>query len=195
MAPSENITILAFAGSLRKESYNKSLLRAAKELAPGNMEVKLFDLDGVPFFNADVEAEGDPYYVKKFKKAIRDADGILVATPEYNYGVSSVIKAAVEWASRPPKDAPLEFKPVGIMGASTSLTGTARAQGQLRQSFSYTNSYCMSYPEILVYQADKKFDDEGNLTDRETLEFLETYMEAYNEWVVKHLIYIKETDD
>lgn len=195
MAPSDSISILAFAGSLRKDSYNKALLRAAKELASKEMEIEFFDLEGIPFFNADVEAGGDPEYVTEFKEAIREADGILVSTPEYNYGVSSVIKAAIEWASRPPKDAPLEFKPVGIMGASTSLTGTARAQGQLRQSFSYTNSYCMSYPEILVYQADKKFDDEGNLTDEETLGFLETYMEAYYEWVVKHLRYIKESDD
>ena len=195
MATSDNITILAFAGSLRKDSYNKALLRAAKKLAPKEMKIEFFDLEGIPFFNADVEAEGDPDYVTEFKEAIRQADGILVATPEYNYGITSVVKAAVEWASRPPKDAPLEFKPVGILGASTSLTGTARAQGQLRQSFSYTNSYCMSFPEILVYQADKKVDDEGNLTDEETLEFLETYMEAYHEWVVKHLKYIAESED
>src|SRR5690625_3898539 len=195
MATSDNITILAFAGSLRKDSYNKSLLRAAKEVAPGNVKIKIFDLEGIPFFSEDVEAEGDPDYVTQFKEAIRKADGLLIATPEYNYGMSSATKAAVEWASRPPKDAPLEFKPVGIMGASTSLTGTARAQGQLRQSFSYTNSYCMSYPEILVYQADEKFDDKGNLTDEETLEFLETYMEAFYEWVVNHLKYIKEWAD
>src|SRR5690625_5514046 len=90
MATSEQVSILAFAGSLRKDSYNKSLLRAARDLAPETMKVEFFDLEGIPFFNADVEAEGDPDYVKKFKKAIRKADGILVATPEYNYGMSSV---------------------------------------------------------------------------------------------------------
>jgi len=185
MATSEQVSILAFAGSLRKDSYNKSLLRAARDLAPETMKVEFFDLEGIPFFNADVEAEGDPDYVKKFKKAIRKADGILVATPEYNYGMSSVVKAAIEWSSRPPEDAPIEEKPVGIMGASTSLTGTARSQNHLRQSFAYTNSYCMPYPEILVYRADEKFDDEGNLTDEETLDFLETYMEAFHEWVLK----------
>src|SRR5690625_5784144 len=113
MATSDNITILAFAGSLRKDSYNKALLRAAKKLAPKEMKIEFFDLEGIPFFSEDVEAEGDPDYVTQFKEAIRKADGLLIATPEYNYGMSSATKAAIEWASRPPKDAPLEFKPVG----------------------------------------------------------------------------------
>lgn len=195
MAPSDNISILAFAGSLRKDSYNKSLLRAARDLAPDTMKIEFFDLEGIPFFSEDVEAKGDPAYVKKFKEAIRKADGLLIATPEYNYGMSSTTKAAIEWASRPPKDAPLEHKAVGIMGASTSLTGTARAQGQLRQSLSYTNSYCMSFPEILVYQADSKFDEDGNLTHEKTREFLKKYMEALQEWVVKHLKYIQDSGD
>src|SRR5690625_7298385 len=95
--------------------------------------------------------------------------------------MSSATKAAIEWASRPPEDAPLEFKPVGIKGASTSLTGTTRAQGQLRQSFSYTNSYCMSFPETLFYLTHKKVDDKRNLTDKVTLELLKTHLKAYHE--------------
>src|SRR5690625_6980762 len=100
MATSDNITILAFAGSLRKDSYNKALLRAAKKLAPKEMKIEFFDLEGIPFFSEDVEAEGDPDYVTQFKEAIRKADGLLIATPEYNYGMSSATKAAIEWASR-----------------------------------------------------------------------------------------------
>src|SRR5690625_1832058 len=122
MATSDNITILAFAGSLSKDSYNKALLRAAKKLAPKEMKIEFFDLEGIPFFNADVEAEGDPDYVTEFKEAIRQADGILVATPEYNYGITSVVKAAVEWDSRPPKDAHLKITPVVILCAMTSMT-------------------------------------------------------------------------
>src|SRR5690625_1613003 len=104
MATPQQVSILAIHGRLRKDPYNQSLLRAARDLAPETMKVEFFDLEGIPFFNADVEAEGDPDYVKKFKKAIRKADGILVATPEYNYGMSSVVKAAIEWSSRPPEE-------------------------------------------------------------------------------------------
>src|SRR5690625_7507267 len=103
MATSDNITILAFAGSLRKDSYNKALLRAGKKLAPKEMKIEFFDLGGIPVFNADVEAEGDPDYVTEFKEALRQADGILVAAPECDYGITSVVKAAAVWACRPPK--------------------------------------------------------------------------------------------
>src|SRR5690625_6220932 len=98
MATSDNITILAFAGSLRKDSYNKALLRAAKKLAPKEMEIEFFDLEGIAFFSVDVEAEGDPAYVTQFKAAIREADGLWIAAPEYNYGMSSATKEALEWA-------------------------------------------------------------------------------------------------
>ncbi len=161
----QRISVLAFTGSLRKGSYNKALLKNAKELAPANMEIELFDLNGIPLYNADIEAEGAPDRVATFKQSIRDADGLLIATPEYNHGVSGVTKNAIDWASRPPKEAPLNRKPVGILGASPGITGSARGQSQLRQSFEFTNSYCMPQPEILVYRAHDKFDNEGNLTD------------------------------
>ncbi|NBC66208.1 MAG: FMN reductase, partial [Bacteroidetes bacterium] len=137
-----DINILTFAGSLRKASYNKALLRAAKEIAPKSMEITIFDLEGIPLYNADLEAEGDPGRVVEFKQAIQKADGLLIATPEYNHGVPAVTKNAIDWASRPPKDSPLNEKPVGILGASPGLTGSARGQSQLRQAFEFTNSYC-----------------------------------------------------
>jgi len=179
------INILAFAGSLRKASYNKALLRAAKELAPKSMEITIFDLEGIPLYNADVEALGDPERVAEFKEAIRNADGLLIATPEYNHGVPAVTKNAIDWASRPPKNAPLNEKPVGILGASPGLTGSARGQSQLRQAFEFTNSYCMPQPEILVYRAHQKFDDAGNLTDESTRKYLGQYLEALYDWVRK----------
>lgn len=178
-----NIDILAFAGSLRKGSYNKAVLRAAKELAPDSMGVTIFDLQGIPLYNADVEAKGDPERVTEFKEAIRKADGLLIATPEYNHGVPAVTKNAVDWASRPAKSAPLNEKPVGILGASPGMTGSARGQSQLRQAFEFTNSYCMPQPEILVYRAHEKFDDDGNLTDEATRKYLGKYLEALYNWV------------
>ena len=149
--------ILAFAGSLRKGSYNKSLLRAAKDAAPDGMEIIIFDLEGIPLFNADVEAEGDPPKVREFKTAIRQADGILIASPEYNHGMTGVAKNAVDWATRPYKDAPLAGKPVGIIGASPGITGTARSQDQLRQSLKSINAHCMALPEFLLFRAREQF--------------------------------------
>jgi chromate reductase len=184
---SENrqLEILAFAGSLRQGSYNKALLRAAKVIAPQALHIQIFDLAGIPLFNADVEAEGDPERVVEFKNAIRRADGVLIATPEYNHGVPAVTKNAVDWASRPPKNAPLDKKPVGILGASPGLTGSARGQSQLRQAFEFTNSYCMPQPEILVFRAHEKFDDEGQLTDEATRKFLGQYLEAFYDWTAQ----------
>ena len=186
MATSKNnqdIEILAFAGSLRKGSYNKAVLRAAKECAPESLNIQIFDLQGIPLYNADVESQGDPERVHEFKQAIRKADGLLIATPEYNHGVPAVTKNAIDWASRPAKNAPLNEKPVGILGASPGMTGSARGQSQLRQAFEFTNSYCMPQPEILVYRAHQKFDEDGNLTDETTRKFLSKYVEALLGWV------------
>ncbi|PNA19004.1 FMN reductase, partial [Pseudomonas sp. MPR-R1B] len=94
----------------------------------------IFDLAEVPLYNADVEAQGDPSAVAAFKAAIRAADGLLIATPEYNHGVPGVMKNAIDWASRPPRQAALDGKPVGLIGASPGLTGSARGQSQLRQA-------------------------------------------------------------
>jgi chromate reductase len=177
------LSVLAFAGSLRKGSYNRALLRAAQELAPEGMSIEIFDLIGVPLYNGDVEAEGDPEAVVQLKQAIRDADGVLMATPEYNHGVAAVIKNAVDWASRPPRAAPLGGKPVAILGASPGTTGTARGQSQLRQAFEFTNSYAMPQPEILVGQAHEKFDAEGRLTDESTRRHLESFLAAFAAWI------------
>lgn len=185
------IKILAFAGSLRKGSFNKALVKAAIKLAPPGLDIQIFDLEGIPLYNADVENQGNPVRVEEFKEAIGLADGVLIATPEYNHGVPGVTKNAIDWASRPPKNAPLNKKPVGIIGASPGMTGSARGQSQLRQAFEFTNSYCMPQPEILVFQAHKKFDDQGEITDETTKEYLEKYLEAFREWV-KIFKYSKE---
>lgn len=179
------MNILAFAGSLRKGSFNKSLLRASKESAPDTMNIEIFDLEGIPLFNADVESEGDPERVTEFKEAIRKADGILIASPEYNHGMSGVTKNAIDWASRPPKAMPIDKKPVGIFGASPGITGTARSQDQLRQSLKSVNAICMPKPELLLFRAKEKFDQDGVLTDESTRNYLGKYLKAFEEWVNK----------
>lgn len=177
------LQVLGVAGSLRQGSYNRALLRAAQGLSPDGMTVQIFDLAAVPLYNGDVEAEGDPDGVTAFKDAIRRADAVLMATPEYNHGVPGVMKNAVDWASRPPRDAALNGKPVGIIGASPGITGTARGQSQLREAFGFTNSYAMPQPELLVFRAHEKFDAEGRLTDEATAKYLRRYLEAFETWI------------
>lgn len=178
-----DLRVLGLAGSLRQASYNRSLLRAAQGLAPAGLVIEAFDLISVPLYNGDVEAAGDPAGVAALKAAIAAADGVLFVTPEYNHGVPAVMKNALDWASRPPRGAALDSKPVGIIGASPGQTGTARGQSQLRQAFEFTNSYAMPQPELLVFRAHEKFDAEGNLTDETTAKYLARYLEAFAAWI------------
>ena len=178
-----SVRIVGIAGSLRSGSYNRALLRAAQELAPEGLDVEIFDLIDVPLYNGDVEAQGDPDAVTAFKEAVRAADGVLFVTPEYNHGVPAVTKNAVDWASRPPSEAALHEKPVGIIGASPGIAGSARGQSQLRQAFEFTNSFCMPQPELLVFKAHEKFDSAGRITDEITAQFLGRYLTAFEQWV------------
>ncbi|HVF61633.1 MAG TPA: NADPH-dependent FMN reductase [Thermoanaerobaculia bacterium] len=177
------LVVCGIAGSLRRRSYNSALLRAAQELAPARMEIRVFDrLAEIPLFNEDVEAEGDPEPVQALKRAIGEADALLVATPEYNHGVPGVLKNAIDWASRPARGSVLAGKPAAIFGASPAVTGTARAQTQLRQAFVFTQTPAVLQPEILVYRAHEKFDAEGRLTDEKTREFVGRLLRELADW-------------
>jgi chromate reductase, NAD(P)H dehydrogenase (quinone) len=159
------LRILGIAGSLRESSYNRALLRAARELLPEGVELVEQDIGSLPFYDGDVEAAGDPEAVVRFKQAIREADAILIATPEYNRGVPGVLKNAIDWASRPPLGSPLTGKPVAIMGASTGRGGTARAQEQLRAALEFSRATVIEQPEVLVPEAFMRFDEHGELVD------------------------------
>jgi chromate reductase len=179
----QEIRIVGFAGSLRVQSYNRALLRTASELAPPGMAIEIHDLREVPLYNGDVEAAGDPPGVAALKSAIHAADGVLMATPEYNHGVPGVMKNAVDWLSRPAQSAVLGKKPVGLIGASPGALGSARGQSQLRQAFEFTNSYCMPQPEYLLFRAHEKIDGNGRLHDEASRSFLQKYMVAFADWV------------
>ena len=142
------LKILGFAGSLRVGSYNKALLRAAPELLSDSTTLEIF-LDGIPPINQDLEMDM-PTKVKEFKSKIREADAILIATPEYNYSIPGVLKNAIDFASRPYGDNPFNDKPVAIMSASVGMLGGARAQYHLRQTFIFLNMYPMNSPEVVV---------------------------------------------
>jgi chromate reductase len=178
------ITILGFAGSLRKGSYNKALLRAALELIPKDAKLEIFDLEGIPPFNQDLESRM-PEKVKEFKAKIQAADAILVVTPEYNYSMSGVLKNAIDWASRPYGDNSFEGKPVAIMSASVGMLGGARAQYHLRQSFVFLNMYPINRPEVMVAHADEKVDENGRIVDEATREKIKELLENLIDWTEK----------
>ncbi|HSB05275.1 MAG TPA: NAD(P)H-dependent oxidoreductase, partial [Thermodesulfobacteriota bacterium] len=163
----KKVHILGFAGSLRKNSFNRSILRAALEMVPDDTELEIFDLEGIPPFNQDLESQ-PPEKVKEFKAKIKAADAILIATPEYNYSIPGVLKNAIDWASRPFGDNAFEGKPVAVMGASPGMTGTARSQYHLRQTFVFLDMHPLNRPEVMVPSAHEKIDKEGKVTDPKT---------------------------
>lgn len=178
------IRVLGIAGSLRAGSLNRALIRAAIELAPAGMEIHLFEgLADVPLFNEDVEAQGDPPAVHALKRAIQDADALLIATPEYNYGVPGVLKNAIDWASRPAGKCALKGKPAALMGASMGLQGTARAQSALRQTLVFTETYTMLRPELYVAHAHEKVDPAGRLSDEPTRKQIRKLLDAFIQWI------------
>jgi len=173
--------IFGFAGSLRKSSYNKTLLRSAGELLPNNVELEIFDLDSIPLFNQDLEQQL-PAKVKEFKIKIKTADALLIASPEYNYSIPGVLKNAIDWASRPYGDNAFEDKPVAIMGASGGMLGTARAQYHLRQSCVFLNMHPVNRPEVMVPFAKDMIDKNGNLTDEHTRAKIKDLIESLVVW-------------
>jgi chromate reductase len=130
-----------------------------------------------------VEAEAYPEVVKELKRRIRDADGVLIVTPEYNYGLPGVLKNAIDWASRPYGDSAWEGKPLAITGASPGQGGTVRAQLQLRQAAIFLNMLPLNRPEVLVSGADSRFDAGLNLTDETSRKFVRDELEAFAQWI------------
>lgn len=159
-----NLKMLGIAGSLRKGSFNRLALRAAQGLVPAGAALDIFDLPDLPGFNQDQE-KTPPAAVTELKAKIRAADAILLVTPEYNYSVPGVLKNAIDWCARPYGDSAWKGKPVAVMGASTGVLGTARAQYHLRQTLVFLDMPAVNQPEVMISGAANKFDKDGNLTD------------------------------
>lgn len=165
----EPMTVLAISGSLRSRSYNTALVDAATRLAPDGMRIERYDgLRDLPHYDQDLDETQPPPEVNDLRDRIRDADGLLIATPEYNYSIPGALKNLVDWASRPADDSSLRHKPVAIMGAAPTAFGTVRAQLSLRQSFLWTDSIVVSKPEVMVFDAATRFDDDLRITDDTT---------------------------
>jgi chromate reductase len=179
------LNILAIAGSLRVRSLNRATLELMKTLAPSSMRIELAPIDAIPLYNGDLELDGGPPAVNTLKAAIAAADGLLIATPEYNYSVPGVLKNVIDWASRPAYQSVLAHKPVAILGAAASAVGTARAQAHLKQIMLGVLSELFPYPEVLIGGAHHKFDAGLQLTDEPTRAHLGKMLRAYGEWLAR----------
>ena len=179
------IKILGIPGSLRQQSYNRGLIRAAQEVAPEGVEVTMYLLHDLPFYNADVEAEGDPEAVTRFKNAIAEADALLIATPQYNRSVPGVLKNAIDWASRRQgKSASvLSEKPVAIVGVTPGKSFTEPAQIDLREILAGTRSRVMPDPEVKLGAAEDRYADNPEIPDEDTREQIRAVLEALVDFV------------
>lgn len=182
---SDYIQLLGLSGSLRKRSYNTMLLKAAAQLLPADVSMEIVSIEDIPLYNADLDlpaAKERPGSVEHFRKMLADADGLLISSPEYNYSIPGGLKNALDWASRG-EDSPLLRKPVAVIGATTGLWGTTRMQMSFHNVFLYLDMKPVYKPEVLVAQAEKKFDKEGNLTDEMAKKLLKQKLEALKEMI------------
>ncbi|HEY8130476.1 MAG TPA: NADPH-dependent FMN reductase [Thermoanaerobaculia bacterium] len=167
--------ILAIAGSLRRGSYNRLLLRAAAG-------VSIYEeLSSIPLFNEDLEAS-DPESVCRLREAVASADGLLISTPEYNWSIPGMLKNAIDWLSRPPAEV-LIGKPVAIIGASAGRWGTRLAQAALRQTLTATESLVMPAPAMFVRDASEIFDEAGRLTNKTVRDQLDGVLATFDRWI------------
>jgi len=171
------VKILGIVGSLRKGSYNHLAIKSAQELAPEEAILTLVELQGIPVFNQDEEDE-PPAAVLEFKRQIVAADAILFATPEYNYSLPGGLKNAIDWASRPYGESAWTGKPAAVMGASIGGFGTARAQYHLRQVLVALNMPVVNQPEVMISNADQRFDQNGWLIDEPTRQLIQKLLAA-----------------
>jgi chromate reductase len=175
------VHVLGIAGSLRRASWNRGLLRAAVELAPEGMTIETFDIAPIPLYNYDIEVQGFPEPVQRFKERIAAADALLIVTPEYNFSIPGVLKNAIDWASRPHDHSPLTGKPVAFMGAG-GYGGTMRAQIAWRQVCMFTNMHPINEPGVYVRLGNDKFDENGNLIDDSVRPFIRTLLGSLLAW-------------
>ena len=176
------LDIVGLCGSLRKASLNRSALRLAGELMPASMKLDIVDWRDVPVFDGDVLAQGLPPAVAALKERIRRADGVVIATPEYNFSVPGGLKNVIDWLSRG-DDQPWAHKPVAILSATPGPLGGARMQYDLRKVMLFLNAMPLVKPEVFIGMAAGKFDAEGRCTDEGTRKFVGDQMAAFEQWI------------
>lgn len=176
--------ILGICGSLRKASYNMAALRTCRELLPQGMTLEIADIGDLPLYNQDIFDAGMPASVKRVREQMAAADGLLFASPEYNFSVSAPLKNLVDWASRAPNQV-FQDKPAAIFSATSGPLGGPRNQYELRKMLVQLWSYPLPRPEVFIGAANTKFDAEGRLTDDTTRKFLSELLTGFRDWIVR----------
>jgi chromate reductase len=171
---------VAISGSLREKSYNTMVIKSAQKLAPANIVIEHISIADVPMYNFDLHEKVYPESVEKLYSAIKAADAVIIATPEYNYSIPGVLKNTIDFLSKHPLQ-PFNKKVVGIISASPSLLGGVRGQYHLRQILVALNAMTMNIPEVVITQVDTKFDEGGNLTDEKTIAFIKKFIDSLAE--------------
>lgn len=174
------LDILAIAGSLRAGSFNSAMVRAARQHAPADIDVTIYDaLREIPPYDQDLDTdERTPAVVRDLRNRIKAADGLLISTPEYNYGVPGVLKNALDWASRPAASSSLLHLPIAIMGAAPGNFGTVRAQQHLRQLFLWTDSRVVTKPEVMAFKVQNLVGPDGEIRDENTIDLIRDLLGA-----------------
>jgi chromate reductase, NAD(P)H dehydrogenase (quinone) len=181
MSDSE-IKVLGICGSLRKKSFNMAGLRAAGELMPAGMTMTIAEIGDMPLYNQDVLDAGMPESVKRFRAQVKAADGVLIASPEYNFSVTPALKNAIDWASRPPDQA-WQDKPVAIFSCTGGPVGGARVQYEVRKILTQIWGLVLPRPEVFIGNSASKFDADGRLTDETTRKFLIDLLVGFKAWI------------
>ena len=179
-------TIIGISGSLRRGSFNSALLRAATELMPAGAELRIGSIEGIPLYNGDVEAaEGVPGRVTELKNQIIAANGVILATPEYNNSIPGVFKNAVDWLSRPVADIKSVFggKPFALMGASAGGFGTVLGQNAWLPVLRTLGTKPWFGARMMVSRAQTVFDEQGKLKDDAVKKQLEEFLKGFVSFV------------
>jgi len=178
-----DLKILAISGSLRKASFNTTALKACAELMPAGMSLSGFArLDDIPLFNQDLFDAGIPEPARRFRAEVTAADGVLIASPEYNFSLSGALKNAIDWASRPPNQS-WQDKAIAIFSVSQGPMGGARVQYDLRRILGQLWGHVLPRPEVFIGNAASKFDAQGKLTDETTRKFLSDLLVGFKTWI------------
>jgi chromate reductase len=178
------LQVLGISGSLRKASLNSAALRACRELMPEGMSLELAEIGDLPLFNQDVFDQGLPAPVQRFRAQVAAADGLLIATPEYNFSIPAPLKNAIDWGSRPPSQV-FHEKPVALFSASPGPMGGARVQYELRRVLSQLWAHPLPRPEVFIGNAAGKIDAQGRISDETTRKFLSELLAGFESWILR----------
>ncbi|MCL4392700.1 NAD(P)H-dependent oxidoreductase [Patescibacteria group bacterium] len=177
----DKLKIATLLGSLRKDSFNKSLLNYVMEISKDTLDISIIDIN-LPLFNEDMESNPTDS-VLKLRNTIKDSDGVLIITPEYNYSIPGLLKNAIDWGSRPYTENVFSKKPMGLIGASSGAMGTVRSQSHIRQVCTFLNAFVMNKPEVLITFSKDKFDNNNKLIDSKTKDIIDEFVNNFEKWV------------